>query len=154
MSDTVQQELLDMDQVIVDPACALKVPAALALRRQVLPFASIDGQMFVACVDAQDTNALQAVERAVKQTVRPQQAEPESLKRALNRIFGGGPSGTAARPRTADARGTADREDEGAVALCDELMQAAIVRAASDIHLDPDEKQVRVRFRVDGVLEQ
>jgi type IV pilus assembly protein PilB len=157
MNEQAQQELLDMDQVIVDPACALKVPAALALRRQLLPFASIDGQTFVACLDAEDTTALQAVERAVKQPVRPQPAEAESLKRALNRIFGGGQAGTAAtaaRPRSADARGAADRDDEGAVALCDELMQAAIVRAASDIHLDPDEKRVRVRFRVDGVLEQ
>jgi general secretion pathway protein E len=39
------------------------------------------------------------------------------------------------------------------VALCDELLYAAMVREASDIHIDPGESSVLVRFRVDGVLE-
>jgi len=47
-----------------------------------------------------------------------------------------------------------EADPEGAVGLCDELMHAAIVRQASDIHIDPGEKQVQIRLRVDGVLER
>ena len=43
LSTTIADEPLDMDQVRIDPAWALKIPAALALRRQVLPFASVSG---------------------------------------------------------------------------------------------------------------
>ncbi len=148
-----QPALLDMDQVRIDPAWALRVPASLAMRRQVLPFASLDGQVFVACVDAGDRSALEAVERCVRLPVRPQLAEPASLRRALNRVFGSGgssPSGT--RPRAGEPAGEA--ESEGAVALSDELLHAAILRQASDIHIDPEEKQVIVRMRVDGALER
>ncbi len=152
MPEPANPELLDLDQVVVDPACALQVPAPLALRRQVLPFAAVDGTVFVACVNTDDATALGAVERAVKMPVRPVAAEPASLRRALSRIFGAAkPAGSATRP--ADGRPSAGQDEEGAVALGDELMHAAIVRGASDIHLDPEEKYVQVRFRVDGVLE-
>jgi len=63
-----------MDEVRIDPAWALKVPASLALRRQVLPFASVDGQVYVACADAHDRSALEAVERAVRLPLCPQAA--------------------------------------------------------------------------------
>ena len=55
-----------MDQVRIDPAWALRMPAALALRRQVLPFASVGGQVYVACLDLADSAALEAVERYVR----------------------------------------------------------------------------------------
>ena len=157
MNNETIPELLDMDQVRIDPACALKVPAPLAMRRQVLPFAVVDGQVYVACIDPEDRSALQAVERAVHLPVCPQPAEPESLRRALNRLFADGTAGGAMsappRSRPADPRKTAEADSEDAVALCHELLQAAIVRQASDIHIDPTKENVRVRFRVDGALE-
>jgi len=149
------KSLLDMDEVRVDPAWALRVPPSLAMRRQVLPFASVGGQVYVACLDADDRTSLEAVQRCVRQPVCAQPAEPISLRRALGRIFGAGatasPAGPAARPRAPDAD---DAEAEGAVALCDELMHAAVVRQASDIHIDPQEHEVLVRLRVDGELER
>ena len=163
MSDTGKhaagkEPLLDMDGVRIDPAWALKVPAPLALRRQVLPFAAVDGKVYVACTDAGDRSALEAVERAVRLPICPQLADAASLRRALNRVFGtnaaGTPAQSAARGRSGDAAASGDADSEGAVAVCDELMHAAIVRQASDIHIDPEEKEMRVRLRVDGVLER
>jgi general secretion pathway protein E len=151
--------VLDLDQVRIDPACALRIPAPLALRRQVLPFAVVDGQVYVACLNPDDRSALQAVERALQLPVRAQPADPESLRRALDRLFGGG-SAPAAAPtaapgpvRPADRRKAAETESEDAVALCDDLLRSAVMRQASDIHIDPAKEFVRVRFRVDGALE-
>ena len=152
-------EVLDLDQVRVDPTCALKIPAPLALRRQVLPFAVVDGHVYVACLNPDDRSALQAVERAVQLPVRPQRAEPESLRRALDRLFGDGsaPAPPAAgAPRTArpaDRRRPSEAESEDAVALCEDLLRSAAMRQASDIHIDPSKDGVRLRFRVDGALE-
>ena len=54
MNETVKPaadgEMLDMDTVRIDPAWAMRVPASLALRRQVLAFASVGGQVYVACL--------------------------------------------------------------------------------------------------------
>jgi general secretion pathway protein E len=150
---------LDMDAVRIDPAWALRVPATLAVRRQVLPFVLIDDVVHVACRDERDHAALQAVERFVGHAVRPVLADPESLKRALNRLFGNaqaarGNEAAPMRTRVGNPRAAADPDSRDAVALCDELMYAAIVRQASDIHVNPSRDAVHVRFRVDGVLER
>ncbi|HWB00849.1 MAG TPA: GspE/PulE family protein [Pirellulales bacterium] len=157
MSVATKPALLDMDQVRVDPAWALRVPVPLAVRRQVLPFACIDGKVHVACLDVNDVSALQAVERFVGCPVAPELAEPTSLKRVLNRVFGRGTGGRGneggAPLRINDPRTASDPDSSDAVALCDELMYAALVREASDIHIDAAQDHVSVRLRVDGVLE-
>ena len=131
--------LLDMRRVRIDPLWALRVPASLSIRRQVLPFSLVDGEVHVACADPGDTAALKAVERHVGRPLRALPAEPESLRRALQRVYG-------------DASSSADPEDPSN--LCHEFLHAAWLREASDIHIDPDREGVRVRLRVDGLLEE
>ncbi|TVS16302.1 MAG: type II/IV secretion system protein [Planctomycetaceae bacterium] len=159
METSKQSEALDLDRVRIDPSCAMKIPATLALRRQVLPFAVVDGHAYVACLNPDDRNAMQAVERALQLPVRPQLAEPDSLRRALERMFGDGTSaaGPAAGPRPgrpADRRRSGETESEDAVALCDDVLRSAVMRQASDIHIDPMKEAVRIRFRTDGVLDE
>ncbi len=155
-STDVNKPPLDMDQVRVDPAFALRLPPALALRRMVLPFAVMDGQVYVACVDENDVGALQAVQRLFEQPVCAQRAEPESLKRALCRIFGDGknPAPVIVQTRGRIDPRQADTDAKDSTGLCDELLHASIVRQASDVHIDPYEDGVQIRFRVDGQLEK
>jgi type IV pilus assembly protein PilB len=164
MSDTVLEaiepevaecELLDMDTICIDPYWAMRVPASLALRRQVLPFACVDGQVYVACADSADRSTLEAVERSLRRPICALQAECGSLRRALDRVFDGNlaVAGSPSGPRVR-IDPVAEPDSEGAVGICDELLHAAIVRQASDIHLDPNEQETVVRLRVDGVLEK
>jgi len=152
---TPASEMLDLDEIRIDPACAMRVPAPLALRRQVLPFAVVGGQVYVACVDPGDRATLDAVQRCLRMPVCAQLAEPASLRRALGRVFGlgGGTSASLAAGRTR-AGDPAETDGEDSMALCDELLHAAIVRQASDLHIDAEEKHVQIRLRVDGVLER
>jgi len=151
-------EPLDMDLVKVDPQWALRVPANLALRRQLLPFSLLDGVVQVACADANDQQGLQAVERYVGQAVQPNVAQPESLKRIINSIFkdfyqSGANVANPARVRVAES-GSSDGEGDDIIALGDEIFHAALIRHATDIHIEPSEKKIRVRLRVDGALEE
>jgi general secretion pathway protein E len=143
---------IDLDQVKIDPAWALRVPASLALRRQLLPFACVENIVYVACNDASDKAALEAVERFTGRRVAVQKVERESLQRALARVYGD------ARPRSAliSTRGVMQAQEvdnDDPVAIVEELLRAAILRQASDIHIDPSREDVRVRMRVDGALE-
>ena len=152
-------ELLNMDQVKIDPGWALRIPPQLALRRQLLPFAKIGDKVLVACRDAADAQGLQAVERYVESPVEPQLADPESLDRAIGRVFRDaalGSTNPAAPLRTSFAArpGTAEQEGGDVVALGDEIFHAAHIRQATDIHIEPGENDVRVRLRVDGVMEE
>ncbi|MEO1130709.1 MAG: GspE/PulE family protein, partial [Planctomycetota bacterium] len=150
---------LDLDRVKIDPAWALRVPPKLAIRRRVLPFAMVEGTVHVACASASDSAAMQAVARFVKLPVKAEPADPDSLKRALDRVYGDPKialaGGYERRVHSIDLESApSDLEAEDAVGLCDELMHASILRQASDIHIDPEREGVRVRFRVDGQLER
>jgi type II secretory ATPase GspE/PulE/Tfp pilus assembly ATPase PilB-like protein len=148
--------LLNMDKVKIDPALALRVPANLALRRQVLPFALADGKVHVACLNVTDQASLQALEKLLSASVCAEPAEPESLRRALDRVFGdsAAANGAPARPRSVDVRAPGELQPNDIISLCDDILHAAILRQASDIHVDPEPDGVQIRFRVDGVLER
>jgi general secretion pathway protein E len=142
------EPIVNMDQVRIDPAWALRIPVSLALRRRVLPFASLRKRVHVACAEPPDAATIEAISRFTGQPVELVRVESEALGRALARVFGDARNRAGVGP----VREPADAED--AIALADELLRAAITRQASDIHIDPTREDVRVRLRVDGVLEE
>jgi type IV pilus assembly protein PilB len=159
---------LVMDEVRIDPVIALRIPPTLALRRELLPFALWEGRVHVACANADDASGLAAVQRHFAEPLAPVRAEPVFLRRAVQRIYGGlkarsdaGPTSLArletlkagAKGAGASVTQKAVSDDFEVASLGEELLYAAILRQASDIHLDPDADGLRVRFRVDGELE-
>lgn len=143
---------VDLDQVRIDPAWALRIPVTLALRRRLLPFAMLKGHVYVACAEAPDAASLEAIARFTACQAVPVRVEAGALQRALSRVYGDGRGRNAT---TAAVRGdTADAAPDDVIALGEELLRAAVMRQASDIHIDPSRDDVRVRLRVDGVLEE
>lgn len=140
---------LDMSSVRIDPGWALRIPVSLARRRKVLPCCRIGDRVLVACADSGDVATLDTVERHLEHPIEPVLAEEASLEAVIRDTFGGAAtqSGTV---RVAAGRGDGD---EDAVQICEEILQAAALREASDIHIDPLSEHVRVRLRVDGQLE-
>lgn len=136
---------VDLDRVRIDPAWALRIPVSLALRKRVLPFASIGGKLYVACVNPGDSASISAVGRFTGMPVETLVVDADQLDRALARVYGEFRS-------TVSADDVPDPDD--ATRLADELLRAAVMRHASDIHLDPGREEIRVRLRVDGVLEE
>ncbi|MEM8669100.1 MAG: GspE/PulE family protein [Planctomycetota bacterium] len=139
----VAQERLDLSEVKVDPAWAMRVPSALAQRRQVLAFANVNDEVCVAHARPLDSGCVQALKKHLKLPLRMFLAEPESLKQTIQRLYSG-------QEETA-SRGIGE-EAETAVGLCDELLNAALMQEASDLHIDPAENETLVRIRVDGDL--
>ncbi len=147
---------LEMDEVVVVPQCALRIPGDLALRRLVLPFMEEDGVLLVACADPGDVAALGTVERLAERPVRPEPAEPESLRRAILRIYGKNARrapGPASVGSGATSSGATTSNDDF-VRLVDEILTCAVLRRASDLHFEPAPDHVLVRLRVDGHLEE
>ena|GEM_PF-227977 len=142
-----QSHRLDIASARIDPACAMKIPANVALRRQLLPFVEIDGAVHVACADAQDSGVLAVAERMLKAPVVAWEADPDDLKRVLARVYGDSREAKSALPVAVAGDGQSAGE------LTDDLLNAAFLRQASDIHIDPERSGVTVRFRIDGRLE-
>ena len=153
----METQLLDMDQVKIDPVWALRIPANLATRRQVLPFTLQDGEVLVACKDPEDEQSIQAVRRYVSEAVQVVPAEPDSLFSAIQRIFQDTVrwNGNQSEPVRIQFTGAqVEPDSDNIVALGDEIFHAALIRQATDIHIEPAINFVRIRLRVDGVLDE
>ena len=146
-------ELLNLDKLRIDPNWALRVPASLALRRAMMPFAMADKKILVACADPADRQGLDAVEKYVGLPVLARRADPDALRKMLQRVYPD-PAAPAIRPQTAADATRAGDGDDDAIGLVDEIMRFAVLRQASDIHIEPRRTGVRIRLRVDGQLEE
>lgn len=141
-------ETIDFADIRIDPAWAMKVPSALALRRLALPLCLVGAELVVAMADPSDAATAEAVSRAAGRPVRPVRAAPDALRRALLRVYGDMRT-TDPAPASASMTGPDD-----APAAVERILRAAVLRQASDIHLDPMGDVLRVRLRVDGLLEE
>lgn len=137
---------LDLDKVRIDPSWSLRVPASLALRKRFLPLCELDGEVQCAAADPEDAATIQAVSRLVEKPVRFHEVDPEQLRQALARIYGTASSASGVAKRS-------EGETDDATTICDEVLLAAMLRDASDIHFLPTETSFLIRLRVDGNLE-
>ncbi len=145
-----QTHLLDVDSVRIDPACALKIPANIALRQKVLPFVEMDGIAHVVCLDIENHAVLTVLERLLKKPVRLWAGDAAKLDLKLKQVYGDSRQNVQALPTPG---ATQAAPTANAVSTGDELLYAAYMRQASDIHIDPGYNGATIRFRVDGQLE-
>ena len=140
---------VDMSAVRIDPGWALRIPVSLARRKNVLPCCRIGDRVLVACIDVGDVATLDTVERHLEYPIEPILADEKSLETVIRDTF----SGAATQNGAIRVAASQVNGDENAVQICEEILQAALLREASDIHIDPLTERVRVRLRVDGQLE-
>ncbi len=129
---------------------------------KVLPLKELPEGVVVAMANPLDTYAAQAVRFAVGKPVLPQVALPADLEAAHERLYGDGKSGIhQISGETGDHMGDfaedVDRlkdiaSEAPVIRLVNLLITQAVEAGASDIHIEPMENELRVRYRIDGVL--
>ncbi|MFN9756626.1 MAG: GspE/PulE family protein [Planctomycetota bacterium] len=143
----------------VDPAKyapnadALKrVPKEQIEQNEALPVVVKDGVLFVAIDDPLRTFVADNLSFLAGCPVECALMPPQALKQALRKAAGsaGGDAGRAAAPAGKDAGG----EDAPIIRLVGKTIDDALTARASDIHVEPFQQRVRIRYRVDGVLKE
>lgn len=141
----LENGMLDLSSVLIDPACVVKIPATLALRKLVLPLSIVDGVFHVAVSVSLDEATRNILEREIGIPIKTHRTDAMALREMLLKVYG-------------DTRGStgiaASGQNDDPVTLVEELLRAAMLRHSSDIHFDPDASSLRVRFRTDGELEE
>jgi len=145
----------------IDAAATAKIPVALSRRHRVLGISIDDDEIVVAVADPGDVLALDDVRAATGLSVRPVVAARDELIKALDRfqrsendlddvaaslVSDSSPSLT----NMLDSVG----EEAPIVRFVNSIIEQAIENRASDLHLEPTEDDLRVRFRIDGVLHE
>ncbi len=165
---------VDLDTVDIDPELVHTVPDNLATRYNVIPIELVDNKLKLAMVDPQNVLALDDISLITGFDIEPVIATEDSIAKAIGRQYGS--SDLAVVEETVKDISAADfgdmevddaRDEEVSLDELRELVdEAPIVRVvnliisqaindkSSDIHIEPDAKSVRVRYRVDGVLHE
>lgn len=128
-----------LDRWQLDVAAAGRLPAALIRRHPMVPMRNAQDQLVMVVSDPGDSLGLDSARRLLAgNELSLAVADPEALAPLL------------ARFAPVDAR---DRQAEDPVGLFDRLVHEAMLRRASDIHIECEKDCVRVRLRVDGRLQ-
>lgn len=123
-----------------------------------LPTAVEDGQIVVAAADPLDGFTPAAIQAATGLVVRVEVAVPIDLEAAFDRLYPDpdAPEAAAEAPASEDdAERLKDLASEAPVIrLVNQIISRAVETQASDIHIEPFESRLRVRYRYDGVLQE
>jgi len=136
----------------IRPDIVSAVPEAVAAEQRVVPVALKDGRLVLAVDDPLRTFALDTLSFVLNREVVAALTTPGGLRAGLRRYYGvdGGGPDVAAAMGEAEAEG----DDAPVVRLVARMIEQAIEQGASDIHVEPMEGRIRVRFRKDGVLHE
>jgi type IV pilus assembly protein PilB len=153
-------EFVDLADRLIDPAVASLVPEPLARRYGVMPVAlDPDGTLQLAMSDPSNVVALDDVRTAAERNVRAVVATRVDITTAIDRFLRGDEVADLAEGLQVDDAEDLDQldavvDDAPIVRFVNALISQAVRDQASDIHVEPGERQVRVRYRVDGVLHE
>ncbi len=155
---------VDLNDRPIDIELAQAIPQQLATRHRALPVWRDGRQIVVAMVNPADVLALDDIRSLVGRQVVPVMAEAAQITAAIgqlghsdNRVLetiqaAVGERKDAAAPITTSP--SSDRSKAPIVQFIDLLLAKAIQEDASDIHVEPTSDDLRIRFRVDGVLHE
>lgn len=136
----------------VPEALLSRVPAELALEQQILPVAERAGKLIVAIDDPLKRLVVDQLSFQVGGEVGCALAAPTALRAAIARHYGEAAEEEVARSMNAQTERGDSGDDAPIVRLVTRMFSDAVSMRASDIHIEPSNTRVRVRFRVDGML--
>jgi len=163
LAGQVGMAYVDLDEYPVDRAAVALIPAALCRRYTVLPISLRDGELVLATADPGNVVAVDDVRTVAGMPVRPVVATHDDLLRAIDRFCrADGEMENISSAMTDEAvddgpdfrMGDFVDDDAPIVRYVNLLVTQAITDRASDIHIEPTEKDLRVRYRIDGVLHE
>jgi type IV pilus assembly protein PilB len=134
-----------------------KVPKEQAEQNEALPVLFKDGVLWIAIDDPHKTFVADNLAFMAGCTVQCALMPPQALKQAIRKHLGGG-GGEVARggAKAAGGKAAGDKEDDDApiIRLVGKTIDEALDQRASDIHIEPFQQRVRIRYRIDGVLKE
>lgn len=155
---------VDLEKETIDPDIPKLITENIARRYPLIPIKYEDGKVLVAMDDPLNIVALDDVRIATGLEVKPVIASREEIYTAIEKHYRKQSTEKAIeefKKQYQDTSTSWDQMDEEAmlkvnsapmVRFIDSLISQAVTAKASDIHIEPFEKSVRIRFRVDGDL--
>jgi general secretion pathway protein E/type IV pilus assembly protein PilB len=154
-----------LEDIELDRQLLSLFPARLLLKHEVLPLRRLNGTVEVATSRLFATQALDALKTLTGLNLKPVLASSEAIQREMKKRLGVGADtigtlGEEASLLVVDEHHEEDTdldsaaEDASIIRFVNQVLRDAIELRASDIHLEPFEDEMRIRYRIDGVLQE
>ncbi len=156
---------IDLKQEPLDAEVIGMIPAVLCRRYQLLPIRRTRRHLLVGMLDPSDLNAIDDITTATGLSIQPAAVATDALELAFTRFLRSDGELSELKGQMLDESGvteaelhddleTASDDDAPVVRFVSLLISQAIDDRASDIHIEPGEKSLIVRYRIDGVLKE
>ncbi len=165
LAQQLDVEAVDLDKLTVPEAVVDLLPATIARKHEVVPLAQGDGTITVASFTPLDFKALDDLRFVLNAEVEVVLAPLSAIRRAMERLYGRLGGGTEVEQMLEGLEGTeadtgtrvyvageeAGVDDAPVIRYVHKLITDAVRMRATDIHVEPFETRLRIRYRVDGV---
>jgi type IV pilus assembly protein PilB len=162
---------VDLARFEVDPKIVKMIPADIALKHLVLPLKREGRTLTVAMADPTNLSVIDDLKFITRYDIFPVIAGEYTLRNALDKNYeqvdaqldtllkdmeeeGDAELEVVAQQEEDEQAGAASADDAPVVKLINAILTDAVKRGASDIHIEPFEHEIRVRYRVDGALQE
>lgn len=162
LAQQVGMEFVELSTYPIDRAAVSMVPEALCRRHTALPVAMVDGTLKVAMSNPANVMALDDIQAVTRLHCVPVVATHDDVLAAIDRYCRSdaeledlqGEIGEDSGDFDLASMGSVIEEDAPIVRFVNLIISQAIQDRASDIHVEPAENHVRIRYRIDGVLHE
>ncbi len=162
LARTLNWPYLDLPKTVVPTEARNKISTKVAFQYSVLPTAFEDGALQVAVSNPFDTAMLNAVRFDAHGPVRFALATKVEIEKALKRYYGVGAETLDEMDEEipldlelpTDKEITEGDQEASVIKFVNQVIWEAFKDRATDIHLEPQEDELRIRYRIDGILHQ
>ena len=156
---------MDLNDYIIDSNLIKLIPENIARKYKAVPLFKINKSLTVGMVDPQDIVALDQIRRVSQaEMVEPVLVSEKGIQLILDSFYAGASAESfedviraisKEKMKEAEGRGLVEIAEEAPIIkLVNVMISQAAKDRASDIHVEPEEDMVRIRFRVDGLLNE
>jgi general secretion pathway protein E/type IV pilus assembly protein PilB len=164
-------EVVNLNEIQIQDDVIALIPRHIARKYRVVPVFKHGDNLTIALADPSDLETIDTLSHLLTAEISVQVADETDIEAALNKYYGGEKKGIAEDSRfkdviqelteehvqanlTAAADGAPVQADAPLIKLVNQLIIDAFKLRASDIHIEPLEKTLRLRYRIDGVMQE
>ncbi len=153
IANSIKIKYANLAKAQISPEILNLIPEIVARKQQLIAFGRSQAGVKVAMSNPFDYFMIKALEKKIGEPVKPYYSTKYDIKNAFGLYRKSIQQEYAATIQKHAIRAQGSKvEDISVVRLVDDLLSYAYTNHASDIHIEPDEKKVVIRFRIDGIL--
>ncbi|MBN2508412.1 MAG: Flp pilus assembly complex ATPase component TadA [Verrucomicrobia bacterium] len=165
MSEQLHLPMVNLSEATIDPQVLKMLPPKVVYRKRLVPIGRQNGTLTVATSDAFDMYAFDDLRLLTGLNIQPALAPREEIEKLIKTHYGlggdtldemvGADDLEVTKPGGETSEDLLEMAQEASVIkLVNEIILEALNERASDIHIEPYENQIAIRYRIDGVLQE